>query len=166
MAYFDVIEKRFSCRSFKDEKIDRALLNKVLEAGRLAPTACNYQPERIFVCESEEVLSKLKVATRYTFDAKTILIICHLKSESWHRGNDGVDHGKVDSTIVATQMVLASTSLGLGTCFVCSFKEALVKEVLGINDDYEVDIILPIGYPNDIKPHNQRKDLKESVCYK
>ena len=77
-----------------------------------------------------------------------------------------MDHGKVDSTIVATQMVLASTALGLGTCFVCSFKEALVKEALGINDDYEVDIILPIGYPNDIKSHNQRKDLKEIVFYK
>ena len=166
MEYFDCIEKRFSCRNFKDDKIDRELLNKVLEAGRLSPTACNFQPERIFVCESKEVLDKLAEATRYTFGAKTILVICHKKSESWHRGNDGADHGKVDSTIVATQMVLAATALGLGTCYVCSFKEALVKNALEIDDDYEVDIILPIGYPSEVRHHNTRKELKEIVCYK
>ena len=63
-------------------------------------------------------------------------------------------------------MVLAATALGLGTCYVCSFKEALVKNALEIDDDYEVDIILPIGYPSEVRPHNTRKELKDIVCYK
>lgn len=165
MDYFNVIEKRFSCRKFKEEAISKELLDKVLNAGLLAPTACNYQPERIFVISSSEALNKLKEATRYTFNAKTVLCICHNKDESWHRGNDGLDHGKVDSTIVATQMVLALTALDLGSCYVCSFKEALVKEILGLGDNYEVDILLPIGYKDEEKPHNSRKKLEDIVSY-
>ena len=94
------------------------------------------------------------------------LIVCHDKNESWHRGNDGKDHGMVDSTIVATQMVLALTSLGLASCYVCSFKEKLAREILGLSDNLSVDIMLPIGYPKEVLPHNKRKDLESIVIYK
>ena len=166
MDYFNTIENRFSCRCFKDERIPRDLLNKVLEAGILAPTACNYQPERIMVLEDKDLIEKLKDGTRYTFNAKTLLIISHDKNISWHRGNDGVDHGAIDSAIVATHMTLALTALGLGSCFVCSMREALVREILGLPENYQVDIILPIGYPSEVKPHNSRKDLEEIVTFK
>lgn len=166
MDYFECIQKRFSCRSFKEEKIARDELQKVLEAGLLAPTACNYQPERIIVLEDLAIIEKLKESTRYTFNAKTILIVCHDKKESWHRGNDGKDHGMVDSTIVATQMVLALTSLGLASCYVCSFKEDLAREILGLSDNLSVDIMLPIGYPKEVLPHNKRKALESIVIYK
>lgn len=166
MDYFDTISKRYSCRKFMDKKIPKEVLNKVLEAGILAPTACNYQPERIIVVEDEKNLNSLKDATRYTFNAKTLLVICHDKNVSWHRGNDNKDHGEIDSAIVATQMVLAATALGLGTCFVCSMKVPMVKEILDLPDNYEVDIILPIGYPKEEGFHNTRKELKDIVCYK
>lgn len=166
MKYFDAIEKRFSCRSFTEEKISRELLNKVLEAGILAPTACNYQPERIIVVEDPILLEKLKEGTRYTFNAKTLLVIAHDKNISWHRGNDGVDHGPIDSAIVATQMALAATSLGLGTCFVCSMREAVVRNILELPDNFNVDIILPIGYPSEVLLHNTRKNMDEIVTFK
>ena len=166
MDYFECIQKRFSCRSFKEEKVSKEILEGVLQAGLLAPTACNYQPERIVVVEDPSIIERLKEATRYTFNAKTILIVCHDKNESWHRGNDGVDHGIVDSTIVATQMVLALTSLGLASCYVCSFKEKLAREILGLSDHLNIDIMLPIGYPREVLPHNKRKDLDSIVIYK
>ena len=166
MKYFEAIEKRFSCRSFKDEKISRELLYKVLEAGILAPTACNFQPERIIVVEDPILLEKLKEGTRYTFNAKTLLVIAHDKTKSWHRGNDGVDHGSIDSTIVATHMSLAATALGLGTCFVCSMKEKVVRDILELNDNFYVDIILPIGYPTEVLKHNTRKNFDEIVTFK
>ena len=72
----------------------------------------------------------------------------------------------VDSTIVATQMVLALTSLGLASCYVCSFKEKLAREILGLSDNLSVDIMLPIGYPKEVLPHNKRKDLESIVIYK
>ena len=166
MDYFDCIEKRFSCRNFKDDKIPRDILNKVLEAGILAPTACNYQPERILVVEDIDTIEKLKEGTRYTFNAKTLLIISHDKNVSWHRGNDGLDHGSIDSAIVATQITLSLTALGLASCFVCSMREGVVKEILGLPDNYQVDIILPIGYPSEVKSHNSRKKLEEIVTFK
>ena len=162
MDLFDVMEKRFSCRKFKDKKITEEELNKVLEAGRLSPTACNYQPQRIMVVENPLVLEKLKEATKYTFNAKTILVIAHDSSVSWHR-KDNVDHGIVDASIVATHMVLAATSLNLGTCFVCSMNPVLIKEILGLSDSYIVDILLPIGYKDEEKAHNTRKELSELV---
>lgn len=166
MDYFEVIEKRFSCRNFKDEKVSKELLDKVLEAGILAPTACNFQPERILVLEDPETIEKLKEGTRYTFNAKTLLIISHDKEVSWHRGNDGLDHGSIDSAIVATHMALAATALGLGTCFVCSMKEGVIWNILGLPKSYQIDIILPIGYPSEVLPHNVRKNIEEIVSYK
>lgn len=166
MEYFEVIEKRFSCRSFKDKKIKKEEIQKIVEAGRLAPTACNYQPEKIYVIEDPILLEKLKEGTRYTFNAKTVFIVAHDKRISWHRGNDGVDHGKVDSTIVATQMVLAATALGIGSCYVCSMKEAVLRDILDISDDFEIDIILPMGYPLEMKKHNSRKNVEDIVVYK
>ena len=160
-----MIENRFSCRKFKNEKIKEEELLKILNAGILAPTACNYQPERIIVVENKEILEKLKEATKYTFDAKTILVICHDTNVSWKR-KDNADFGIVDSSIVATQMVLAAEALNIGSCFVCSMNPLKVKEILGLNDSYVVDILLPIGYKDEVKKHNTRKDINELVIRK
>lgn len=166
MEYFEVIEKRFSCRSFTDEKIKKEELDKLLLAAKLSPTACNFQPQRIVVIEDSNVLEKLKLATKYTFSAKTILAICHDTNVSWHRGIDGLDYGLVDASIVATEISLAATSLGLGTCFVCAMNPSAAKEVLELPDNYQVDILLPVGYPKEIRAHNTRKELEEIVIYK
>lgn len=166
MDYFDVINKRFSCRSFLPKKITKEELNKVLNSGILAPTAVNFQPERIIVVENEEILLKMKEATRFTFDAKTIIVVCYDKNASWHRRNDGKDHGDIDGTIVATQMMLAATAINLGSCFVCSFKDDILRKILEIPDNYGITCMLPIGYPMEIKPHGDRKKLEEFVCYK
>ena len=91
-----------------------------------------------------------------------MIVICHDSSVSWHR-KDNVDHGIVDASIVATHMVLAATSLNLGTCFVCSMNPVLIKEILGLSDSYVVDILLPIGYKDEEKAHNTRKELNELV---
>lgn len=165
-GYFEVINERFSCRSFKAEKIKTEEINKLLEAARLAPTACNFQPQRIYVIENDTLLEKLNEATRFLFNAKTVLCICHDKNVSWHRRSDNKDHGIVDATIAATQIVLAATAMGLGSCFVCSFKDDIVRKILDIKDNYEILCLLPLGYPKEINAHNERMDLDEIVFYR
>lgn len=162
MEIKEALEKRFSCRKFKDEKITEDELYQILEAARLAPTACNYQPQKIYVVENPNLLEQLKEATKYTFNAKTILVICHDSEVSWHR-KDNVDFGSVDSAIAATQMTLMATSLNIGSCFVCSMNPVKIKEILGLKDSYVVDILLPIGYKDEDKMHNTRKDLDSLV---
>lgn len=164
--YFDVINERFSCRDFKDKKISSEEVKAILEAARLAPTACNFQPEHIYVVEDEDLLLRLKSGTRFTFNAKTVFVICYDKNVSWHRGNDGKDHGDIDCAIITTHMMLASSALGLGSCYVCSMREKVIKEALGIPDNYVVSSLLPVGYPKDVLPHGNRKSLDEIVIYK
>lgn len=164
--YFEVINERFSCRSFTAEKLSTEQIQIILESAQLAPTACNFQPQIIYVVENPVLLDKLKEATRFTFGAKTIFVVCHDKSKSWHRRSDEKDHGDIDATIVATHMMLAATALGLGTTYVCSMKVDLVKEILDIPDNYEINCLLPVGYPKDIVPHNTRVDIEDFVFYK
>lgn len=164
--YFDIINERFSCRSFQADKISTEELEKILEAARLAPTACNFQPQRIIVVENQALLEKLNEATRFTFNAKTVLVVCYDKTESWHRRSDNKDHGEIDATIAATQMMLAATALGIGSCYVCSFKNDILRSLLGIPNEWEISCLLPLGYPKDILPHNTRKEIEDIVIYK
>ena len=165
-SFYDCINERFSCRSFTSDKLKTPELGAILEAARLAPTACNNMPQRIVVVENQTLLDKLKEATKYLFDAKTVFVICYDEFESWHRRLDNKDHGDIDASIVATHMVLMATSLDIGSCIVCSFDEEKVKSILSLPKSYHVSIILPVGYPKDIRPHGDRKDLEDIVIYK
>ncbi len=162
----NVVNERFSCRSFKPERITTEELNYVLEVGRLAPTAKNKQPERIIVVENECLLERLKEATPCTFDAKTVLIVCYDKNECWIRSTDAKYHGEIDATIVATHLMLAATAINLGTTFVCAFNNEILKNVLDLPTNIEPVCMLPIGYPKEIKAHNTRLDLEDIVIYK
>ena len=165
-AFFDVINDRFSCRGFLPERIKTEEVEAILEAARLAPTACNFQPQRIFVVENESLLEKMKEATKFTFDAKTIFVICYDEEVSYKRRNDNKEHGDIDATIVATHMMLACDAIGLGSCFVASFKEDILKAILSIPSNYHVTCLLPVGYPKEIKDHNERNDVGDFVFYK
>ena len=162
----EILEKRFSCRSFLDKDIEEEKINKILDAGILAPTACNFEPERIIVLRDKDIINKLNDATRYTFNAPLIFVICYDKNVSWKRRYDNKDHGDIDASIVATNMVLMATSLDLGTCFVASFDEKKVKDILGLPDNYIVSLMIPTGYPTEVRPHNKRLDMKDLVIYK
>ena len=165
-SYFDTITERFSCREFTEQSISDELLNIILESGRIAPSAVNFYPTKIMVIENHELLERLKEATKYTFNSKLILVIMHDKNLSWHRRTDNKDHGQIDSTIVATHMMLACTALGLGSTYVSAFKDDVLREILDIADNYEINCMLPIGYPKEIKPHNTRKALEDIIIYK
>lgn len=166
MEFFSVLEKRYSCRKFKDIEVSEELINKILEAGILSPTAVNFQPEKIYVCKSEEILNKLKLACKYTFDAKLIFVIAYDTNISWKRKSDGKEFGPVDAAIVTTNMMNAITALGLGSTFVCSMHEDMVEKALNLPENIKVLALLPTGYPLEFKEHNKRKDLKEIVEYR
>ncbi len=165
-SFFEVINERFSCREFRDERITTEEVEAILEAARLAPTAVNFQPQRIFVVENEALLEKLKEATRFTFDAKTIFVVCYDEEVSYKRRYDNKEFGDIDATIVATHMMLAAQALGLGSCFVASMKEDILKAILSIPSNYHVTCLLPVGYPKEIKDHNERNDVGDFVFYK
>ncbi len=165
MDFLQLAQKRYSCRKFLPKEVEIEIIQKVLEAGRLAPTACNFQPQRILVITDENKREALKECTRFTFDAPVILAICYDKEESWKRKYDGQDEGIVDAGIVSTHMMLEITHLGLGSTWVASFDPNKARQILNIPEHLELVNLLPFGYPaeNDVpsEMHEKRKQIEE-----
>ena len=155
MDFLELAKNRYSCRSFSNKKVEKEKIYKILEAGRIAPTAMNIQPQRILVLEDKEKLEALGKCTRYGWGAP----ICYDKDISWKRKYDNQDEGIVDASIVTTQMMLEVHNLGLGSTWVGYFDPMKVREVYKIPANLEIVSILPIGYPSeDAKPNERHED--------
>lgn len=169
MDFLDLAKERYSVRKFSEKQVEKEKLDKILEAGRIAPTAVNKQPQRILVLDNEESINKIKKSTRYHFDAPMILVVCYDSDESWKNPYSGDDGGVLDGAIIVTQMMLQAVELGLGTTFVGHFDPQAVKEEFQLGDNIVPVALLPIGYPTeDSKPskaHNTRKNIEETVFY-
>ena len=153
MEFTNLIEERCSVRSFKPGHLPREVLERILRAGHLAPTGCNYQPQRILVLNTDESMEKLRSCTKCHFGAPTALLVCHNTAESWVRKYDGALSSPVDAVIVATHMMLAAHNEGVGCCWVMHFDPAAVREAFGIPAGVEPAALLVMGYPaEDARP--------------
>ena len=167
MSFLELACERYSCRKFSDKKIEQDKIDNILEAGRVAPTAVNYQPQRIFVLQSKESLEKLKTVTQYHFNAPLAFLICYDNTVSWKNPFTNFDEGVVDASIVATHMMLEITDLGLGSTWVGYFDSKIAQKTFNIADNIIPVAILPAGYP-DKEPshlHNTRYELSQTVKY-
>lgn len=169
MDLLELMKNRYSVREFEEKQIEKEKLDKILEAGRVAPTACNLQPQRILVIREQENKEKLKKCTSFTFDVPTILMVCVEEEKAWTRKKDGKNHGEIDTTIVTTQMMLEAYHLGIGSTWVCSFDPEKIREEFNLPQSYKPVHLLPMGYPKDgYKPNNkhfERLKLSETVFY-
>jgi nitroreductase len=169
MDFLQLVKDRYSVRKFSDQKVEQEKLDVILEAGRVAPTAVNYQPQRILVIESEENLAKLKSCTIYHFHAPMALLVCYDSTVSWKRSYDQADMGMVDASIVATQMMLQAAELGLGTTWVGHFDPEAIRTAFEIPDFLIPAALLPLGYPReDCVPHplhGNRYDPEHTIFF-
>lgn len=165
MDFIELAAKRFSARKYTAEKVEPEKIQKILEAGRLAPSACNNQPVKLIVIESSEGLKKLKKGAN-TFDAPLAVIVCSNSDECWTRPCDRKTSGDIDASIVTDHLMLQATELGLGSVWVCNFNPAVLREEFNIPENFEPVNLLIIGYSADDTPnprHFIRKDLNETV---
>lgn len=167
MSFLDLVKKRYSVRNYKSLPVEREKVIQVLEAGRNAPSAANYQPWHFIVLIDDKIRNK--IADVYPGDwfkkAPVIIVACGDHSVSWKR-KDGKDHCDIDLGIVVEHMVLAAADMGLGTCWVCAFDAEKCHEILELPDNLEVVSLLPMGYPNDeTLPAKKRKSLDEIVSW-
>ncbi len=137
MDFMTLAQKRCSVRSYRPEPVEQEKLDTILEAGRIAPTAANRQPQRILVIRSDAGLEKLKSSAR-VYGAPLALVVCADHADSWKRSFDGKDAADIDATIVTTHMMLAAADLGLDSIWVCHF---------GLPEGVEPINLLGIGYP-------------------
>ena len=165
MEVKQAISSRFSVRKYKKQSIPNDKLLSVLEAGRLAPSAVNFQPWHFIVIQNPENLKKIhEVYNRgWIKSAPAVILACADHSQSWKRGSDGKDYADIDIAIAVDHMTLQAAEVGLGTCWVCNFDAGRCKTLFRLPEQIEPVVILPIGYP-DISPvDKKRKKLEEIV---
>ncbi len=169
MEFTDVIKNRYSCKKFADKPVAKELLEAVLQAGRLAPTAKNLQEQRIYVAESPQSLAKIDKITPCRYGAPTVLVVAFNKHNVFTYPGGKRDSGVEDASIVATHMLLAAANAGLDSCWINYFDSDLAARELGLPEEEEVLMLLDLGHAApDAAPmpaHASRKELSETVVY-
>ena len=168
MEFKDVIRKRYSCRKYEAREVEQEKLDAILEAGRLAPTARNFQEQRVYVIRGEEGLAKADKVTPCRYGAPLVLLVAYDKNDVFVY-SDGRTSGMEDASIVATHMILAAADEGLGSCWLNKFDIDEAVKLFNIPENEEILMLLDIGYaaegggpgPN----HESRKALEETVRY-
>lgn len=170
MNFLDLAKSRYSVRSYLPTTVEQEKLDYILECGRVAPSAANYQPWHIIVIRHEEM--KKRIATTYDrkwfAEAPVILVFCGDHKASWKR-SDGKDHTDIDLSIIIDHITLAAAELDLGTCWICNFDAKKCSEILDLPSEVEPIALLPVGYPGNIPDdrsrHLARKNAEEFIHY-
>ncbi|MDR1001924.1 MAG: nitroreductase family protein [Oscillospiraceae bacterium] len=166
-TFAELAKSRYSVRKYSDKPIEGEVMAQLLEAGRIAPTGCNNQPQRIKVITSAEALAKVDECTPCRFAAPAVLLVCYDKNLCWRRKFDGKSCGVADACIVTTHLMLQAEDLGLGTCWVMHFDPAKTAELFALPENIVPVAILPVGYPaEDSTPspmHEERFDVENML---
>lgn len=164
---YTLVKQRYSCRNYSDRPVDRDTVVAVLDAARLAPSACNRQPWEFLVIDSEPLRSK--VIESYNRDwvknAPVFVIVLGIHEQAWKRPCDGKDHTDIDVAIAVEHMCLAATAVGLGSCWICNFDAPKLAADLGLPYGVEPVAIVPLGYPAEGSqiPEKTRKPFDQVV---
>ena len=169
MEFSEVIKNRYSCKKFDGRQVEQAQLDRILEAGRLSPTAKNLQEQRIYVVQSPEGLAKIDRVTPCRYGAPTVLAVAFNKENVFVYPGGKRDSGAEDAAIVATHMMLAAKDAGVESCWLNLFDPEEAARELGLPDNEEVVMLMDLGYPAEgagpLENHGKRKELSETVVY-
>ena len=172
MKFIELAQRRYSCRNYDSKTVEQDKLEMILEAGRIAPSAVNYQPWHFIVIRGKESLKKIHAAYHREWfqSAPCVIVICGDHNQSWKRKQDGKDHCDIDIAITADHMTLQATELGLATCWICNFDKEKAMEILDLPTYLEPIVFLPVGYPldqPDPSRHNEkRKKIQDITSFK
>lgn len=169
MDFYTLAKSRFSVREFEDKKVPQEIIDHILNVAHIAPTGCNFQPQRILVLNTKEALTKLKDCTRCHFDAPLAMLVCYNKNESWVRPYDGALSAVTDASIVSTHMMLSAWEKGIGSCWVMHFNPEKMRSAFSIPEHIEPSALLVMGYPKEgTKPnprHEEFRPIDDVVLY-
>ena len=169
MEFIELAGSRYSCRKFTDQKVSKEEIDLILRAGQLAPTAVNFQPQKIYVISKDEDLARLQNCKTNCFSEQLAMLICYNKDVCWKRSYDGKSSGDIDAAIVTTHMMLQAKNLGIGSTWVMNFMPEMIREEFNLPEEIVPVALLVMGYPaEDGVPsprHASRKPLEETVEY-
>ena len=165
MDFLQLAADRYSVRSFSDRPIEPEKMEKILQAGQLAPTAVNYQPQKIYILKSEAAIRKIRSLTHFAYNAPIVLLFCADTTKVWKSPVErGYDTGEMDVSIVCTHMMLEAWELGIGSVWVRGFDAGQVAKAFDLPGTLRPVCLLPIGYPGeDAAPYAQWHDTSRPL---
>ncbi|MEZ4357543.1 MAG: nitroreductase family protein [Eubacteriales bacterium] len=166
--FFDLIALRESCRNFSDKKVDRKTIVSLIEAARLAPSACNSQPWSFYIACGDKAADVAKCvqylgANRFTDNCSAFTVVVEENAVLYERvlqlfKND--EFSSIDIGIAVAHYCLAATDLGLSTCIMGWLNQKKLKEVLNLPKEKHVRLVIATGYAaTDTLRKKTRKDL-------
>lgn len=167
MTFKELCLERQSTRKYTNKPIEPEKMDYVLECARLAPSACNRQPWKLYIVESEE--AKEKIIRCYDRDwvrtAPAFILCTIMHGEEWVRPCDSKRHGMIDIAIIAEHICLAAAEQGLGTCWICNFDAPKLTGLFGFTPEEEPAVIIPIGY-NEVPVKEKVRKAPEEITEK
>ncbi len=178
---YETILSRHSVRSYLPDPVPDDVLSKILEAGRMAPSAQNRQCWRFVVVRDKETIRKLALKSGFIGainfflkDVPLIIVACADPKQSVRLNEQ--DYYLVDTSIAFQQMMLAALDFGIGSCWLAAFNENAVRRILDIPDHIRVVAMSPFGYPKDreniygklvkgFAGSDRRKPMEKIVCH-
>jgi nitroreductase len=169
-GFLELAKSRYSVRNFNTRPVEEEKLNYILECGRLAPSAANYQPWVVLLVRDPIIRQELAgTYNREWFkQAPVVLVFLGDHQQAWKR-SDGKDHTDIDLAIIADHITLAAAEQGLGTCWICNFDAEKCSQILKLPGHLEPIAYLPLGYPADstdqTSRHLKRKSFDEIIKF-
>ena len=166
MTVLEAIRRRKSVRKYKPDPVPAEALGRILEAARLAPSGKNLQPWKFIVVRSTETKERLARASAnqaFLASAPLVIVACGFPEECYAHMGRYMKSWTVDVSCAVEHLMLQAAAEGLGTCWIGSFEEDAVKEILGVPPQVRVLALTPLGYPAEDPPGRGRKDLTQIV---
>ena len=156
----DLILSRRSIRKYEKKEIPEKVLNQIFEAGQNAPSAANKQPIHFIILKEQEIKKNLsETFSRFLKDSPVVVGYADIKAlltGKW---------AVVDTTIAIQNMVIAAWALGVGSCWIGSFNEKKVKELLKIPERWKVVALLTFGYPSEQPKQRKKKPFEKMFSF-
>lgn len=173
MTFMELAKSRYSERYFDGRQVEDEKLSLILEAGRVAPTGCNYQPQRIYVIKSDEAMEKAKSTGASLCGCPVALLVCYDIDRVWHnprdRRYDDYNCGEQDASIAAANMMYEAEELGVHSLWIRGFDSQDVIEAFGLPDNHIPVMMLALGYQSEKSHpahlHGKRLPLEETVTF-
>ncbi len=169
MTFLELASQRYSVRKYSDAPVEKEKLDKIFRAIMLAPTAENFQPQKVYVLQSPEAQAKLDAMTYCRFGAPVVLVFAYSSKDWKNPHEDGVHSGDQDVSIAATHAMMEAQELGLGTCWGNDFSNTELARALGLPEDEKIVLVMSLGYPaansKPISLHFKSKDVSEVVKF-
>jgi nitroreductase len=171
-----LILSRQSDRSYNDKPVENEKIERIIEAGRMAPSACNAQPWKFIIVTDPELRARVSEAASarllgmnsFVHQAPVLLVVVREKANMSSRIGTTIknkDYSLIDIGIASENICLQACAEGIGSCMIGWFDEQQVKKILKIPSGKRVELIITLGYPAKELREKRRKPLTETVSY-